>query len=78
MAKPIFIIRLPDSEDYEDYETRRDMHNRIKTAYPKLDDEYHVLIVFNGNSIQFEAFNPKDIPDIDIEKLKQILENGKA
>ena len=71
MAKPIFIIRLPKTEARKE----REITNSLKITFPKLYKEYHILVVFSTDteSIQFEAFNPKDIPDIDIEKLKEIL-----
>ena len=72
MAKPIFIINLPNVVD------KTAVANSIKLTYPELHSEYHVILVWKNDldSPTFQAFNPETIPDIDIEKLKETLENG--
>lgn len=64
-AKPIFIIRTPRLFTTEE-------HNILtEIAAEKLKD-YHVLIVTGTEEedFMFECFNG-DIPDIDIEQLKE-------
>lgn len=69
MAKPIFIIELPELDDY----------------YPKIDgirevissklEDYYVLVFVNPllEEVKFQVFYEKDFNEIKFEELKQII-----
>lgn len=67
MAKPIFIIELPDGEE-----------NQIETIKNYLEEklnDYHVLIVWGGKveEIKYNVYYEKDMTDIKFEELKDIV-----
>jgi len=70
-AKPIFIIRLPDTL------SRGELHEFSKKATTTLTD-YHTLIVTSEvKEVNFECFNCDNITDIDLEELKGIINDCK-
>lgn len=69
MAKPIFIIRIPDYPD-----TIEKLLSYIEKINLKLND-YHVLYFADNKvkEIKFECFNPKNCSNKDIEEIKKFV-----
>lgn len=67
MSKPIFIVKLPIT--FSD-EKCREALDAFKDKLP----EYHVLMVMNSiNDWDFKLFSDKEIEPIELEKLKEII-----
>ena len=65
-AKPIIIIRIPDTTDKV---TKEDFGDMIK--------EYHIVTIREARiNIEFEAFYEKDFNEVKYEELKQIIKDG--
>lgn len=50
------------------------IHDKLSNQMP----DYHILVIngFNRDGIKTEVFNPKDIPEIELSKLKKIVMDG--
>ena len=67
MAKPIFVIRIPEV-------TPRENLQAIEEAMGKMLDDYHSIVVISKQiDITFEMFNITDAPNINFESLKKEL-----
>jgi hypothetical protein len=71
MAKPIFIIKLPEkSIDLGDVE-------KLITPIQRDLYDYHVLCIFHeGNNIEIEIFYEKDFNEVKFEELKEIVKEN--
>ena len=67
MPKPIFLVGFPESASLED----------LHIAQSRLDrkiDDYHVIVYRSySKQMEFHCFHEKDIEEIELEKLKQIV-----
>ena len=69
MNKPIFIIRLPYTEDSRD--KYLEMYKQIGEQLP----DYHVICPMDNsvNRVEFECYNAINATDKDIEEIKQMV-----
>lgn len=70
VPKPIFVIRLHKH-------TREDHLSELKIRLAETLVDYHTLILrdeFNEGDTIFEMYNPKNITDIDMVRLRQIVD----
>jgi len=71
MAKPIFIIRFPYSQDPNQME-------RYSKTYKEIGEQmtdYHVLCPMDNSveRVEFECYNAINATDVEIEELKQMV-----
>ena len=74
MAKPIFIVKSPDTI------SRAELNSIAERLVNQLSD-YHVLVINppNTEDIEFEVLNAINATDIEIEELKEkVLEQIKS
>ena len=71
--KPILVIKMPDSTSLA---MIHQSHNYVKEK--GIENDYHVLIVSNGNKnqVDVEVFYDKDIKETDVEQLKKLIKDG--
>lgn len=71
--KPILVIKMPASTSMA---MIHQSHKYIEEK--KIENDYHVLIVSNGNNdqVDIEVFYDKDIKETDVEQLKQLIKDG--
>lgn len=66
MAKPIFIITIPQTNNEEMREWEK--------AIEMIKQDYHCILVSERvDKVEFKLFSDKEIEPIEIEKLKEIL-----
>lgn len=70
VVKPIFVIKLPRHFNQHDFNhVAKNCENKMK--------DYHVLCVMNSApDVEFECFYNKDIKEVEIEALKQVIQNS--
>lgn len=70
MAKPIFVVNIPINA----FQSTEAANKYIDGLVKELND-YHVLTIFDGTSIdlRFRMFSDKLIEPIELEKLKEEL-----
>jgi DNA-binding protein YbaB len=71
--KPILVIKMPASTSLA---MIHQSHKYIEEK--KIENDYHVLIVSNGNKegVDIEVFYDKNIKETDVEQLKQLIKDG--
>lgn len=71
--KPILVIKMPSRTNQAEI-----LGAQESLKKKGVEDDYHILIVSNGNSkkVDVEVFYDKDIKEIDIEQLKQLIKDG--
>ncbi len=70
MVKPILTVGVPMLS--------HEQHNEILKTLKQTINDYHI-IVYNNNSVEevkFEAFYEKDMSEIELEEIKQLVTNS--
>lgn len=69
MAKPILTIGVPLLS--------KELYEEIESAWKNTITDYHVIIYrANYHNIKFEVFNEKDMTDIELHELKELVNNS--
>jgi hypothetical protein len=73
MSKPIFIIRYP-----ENLEPIREQLVEYHKNVQKMLEDYHVFSMIDSGSarVEFECYNAVTSSDIEIQELKESMENN--
>jgi len=68
MAKPILIVRTPDSYESEDMYS---ITNKLEEHF----NDYHILTIrtYKVDDIEFETLNAKDFTSINYKELKEYI-----
>jgi len=71
VAKPIFIIRFPYTEDLSQMEKYSKTYEEIR----KQLSDYHILSPMDNSveRVEFECYNAINATDVEIEELKQMI-----
>lgn len=65
MAKPIFVIGLPERismKESEDFFQKVDLKN-----------DYHIVIYYSGNEYDFKVFNDPNFTEANFEEIKNYI-----
>jgi hypothetical protein len=73
MSKPIFILRFPHSNE------DRSKYLELLEMVRKTLRDYHVLGFMDSNTgkIEFECYNADNVAEVDIQEIKQRIEESK-
>ena len=67
MSKPIFIVQFPST-------TTKDQASQVSYYFNKNLVDYNVFVVSNTQNIwDFKLFSDKEIEPIELEKLKELI-----
>jgi hypothetical protein len=71
VAKPIFIIRFPYTNNFDQMEKYLKMYKEIGEQMT----DYHVLCPMDNSveRVEFECYNAINATDVEIEELKQMI-----
>lgn len=71
VAKPIFIIRFPYTNNFDQMEKYLKMYKEIGEQMT----DYHVLCPMDNSveRVEFECYNAINATDVEIEELKQMV-----
>lgn len=74
MAKPILVVRIPNQKVDNIHQVRRSVSSGC-------NHEYHVFLIVkedDSKEISFEAYNAENMPEVDIKKLAEIVNEHNA